>query len=145
MKINQAGIDLIKEFEGCRLEPYADLVGKMTIGYGHVLDAHPAKSFINQEMADSILLEDLERFEEGVSKLVTSEINENQFSALVAFAFNVGLGNLTGSHLLALVNTDNLEQAADQFVRWDHAGGKEVAGLLRRREAERDLFTKEIV
>jgi lysozyme len=144
-KINDAGLNLIKLFESCRLNTYKDIVGINTIGFGHVGDVAFMGNVINQETADNLLFEDLERFESGVNHLVTSEINDNQFSALVSFAYNVGLGNLRSSHLLALVNSDNLEQAAGQFVRWDRAGGIEVSGLLRRREAERDLFIKEIV
>jgi lysozyme len=144
-KINDLGLNLIKSFESCRLNTYKDIVGVNTIGWGHTGDLATPGNVIDQETADNILIEDLERFEHGVTHIITSSINDNQFSALVSFAFNLGLGNLRESHLLLLVNSDNFTQAAEQFVRWSHAGGKEVAGLLRRREAERDLFTKELV
>ena len=139
--INDAGLALIKEFEGCILTAYKDMVGVWTIGYGSTGDHVVEGLTITPEEATALLIKDLSRFESGVEKLVTCEINDNQFSALVCFSFNVGLGNLKSSTLLKLVNAEDFDGAAKQFVRWDKAGGVETAGLTRRRNAESILFT----
>lgn len=141
MKISPEGLALIKQFEGCRLTAYQDIVGRWTIGYG---STDPTYAFegntITQDQASLLLEYDLSRFEVGVDRLVTGSVTEPQFSALVCFSYNVGLGNLGSSTLLKLVNAGRINEAADQFVRWARAGGQIVQGLLRRREAERDLF-----
>lgn len=140
MKINQDGLDLIKSFEGCKLTPYKDIVGVITVGYGHTgpeaVMGHP----ITQEDADRLLQGDLERFEKGVEGLLTRKVSDNQFSALVCFAYNCGLGNLKQSTLLRCINKGNFTDAANEFLRWAKAGGVEVPGLVRRRKAERALF-----
>lgn len=139
MRTNQAGIDLIKSFEGCKLDSYRDIVNILTIGYGHVgPDVHEGME-INQSMADGLLQHDLERFELGVSGMIAG-LNSNQFSALVCFAYNVGLGNLKASTLLKKALVGDMDGAAAEFLKWNHAGGQVVAGLTRRRQAESDLF-----
>jgi lysozyme len=85
-------------------------------------------------------MKDVARFEDGVNKLVTYTINQNQFDALVDFSFNLGLGNLGSSTLLKKLNAGDIKGAAEEFLRWDKAGGKVLAGLTKRRKAERDLF-----
>ncbi len=143
MKINDDGLNLLKSFEGCKLTSYKDIVGILTIGYGHTGSDVKENQTITQSEADEILKSDLERFEKGVldlCKLVT--LNPNQFSALVCFSFNVGLGALKTSTLLKLLNTKEFTKAADEFLKWNKAGGKEVSGLTSRREAERQLFLK---
>lgn len=140
MKINQAGLDLIKSFEGCKLTAYQDIIGVWTIGYGATGPGIGPNVGWSQEEADQRLAADLERFERGVESMLTREISENAFSALVCFAYNVGLHNLETSHLLLKVNDGDMSGAAAQFLRWDRAGGNEVAGLLRRRQAESALF-----
>lgn len=143
MKINEDGLDLIKSFEGCELKAYKDIVGILTIGYGHTGADVKENQTISQAEAEEILKEDLERFEKGVTDLCKLvPLNENQFSALVCFTFNVGLGAFKSSTMLKLLNAKEYAKAADQFPRWNKAGGKEVAGLTRRREAERQLFLK---
>ena len=143
MKINQAGLDLIKSFEGCKLDAYEDIVGVVTIGYGHTGDDIELGDTIAEDEAEELLKEDLERFENGVDGLLTCEATENQFSALVCFSYNVGLNALKGSTLLRKLNAGDVQGAAQDFVRWAKAGGKEVPGLLRRREAEQKLFSGE--
>lgn len=140
MKINSEGLELIKSFEGCRLKAYQDSVGVWTIGYGHTGDIAVAGREIDQSTADALLCEDLDRFETGVSKLLKVKASSNQFSALVSFSFNVGLSNLCNSTLLKLLNSSDISGAAGQFERWNKAGGKVLAGLTRRRLAERRLF-----
>lgn len=137
----EAGLRLIKEFEGLRLAKYLDAVGKWTIGYGHLI--LPNENYdqpISLDVANALLRADLKRTEEGVRNSVTVTINQNQFDALVSFAFNLGVGNLKNSTLLRLLNEGNIFAAADQFLRWNKAGGRELPGLTRRRRAERDLF-----
>jgi lysozyme len=142
MKINQAGLQLIKSFEGCRLEAYNDPLkpGLWTIGFGMTGPGIHQGITITQEEAEEMLLQRLAAFEKGVEAALKVPVTENQFSALVCFAYNVGLGSLKQSLLLNCVNHHNFADAAKQFLRWDHAGGKVVAGLLRRREAEKALF-----
>src|SRR4028119_1870405 len=88
-QINQKGLALIKEFEGCQLEAYLCPAGVWTIGYGHTLSAAPGMS-IDESKAEALLKEDLRKAEEAVDRLVTVPINDNQFSALVSFVFNIG-------------------------------------------------------
>jgi lysozyme len=95
---------------------------------------------INQQTAEDLLRHDLVRFEDGITNLVKKPLNQNQFDALVCFSYNVGLGNLKSSTLLKDINAGLYKPAAEQFVKWDRAGGVEVAGLLRRRTAEQILF-----
>ncbi len=141
MKINQAGLDIIKEFEGLKLKAYKCPADVWTIGYGHTGDEVVEGMEIDEEMAESLLLDDVEEAQEGVSQLVKyPHLNENQFSALVSFAYNVGLENLRISLLLRCLNLGNPKDAAEQFLRWNKAGGKVLAGLTRRRQAERKLF-----
>ena len=140
MKCNEAGVNLIKTFEGCCLVVYRDLVGLNTVGYGHRTQL-PVGTEISQEQADQLLASDLSRFEQAVSSMLRVSVSSNQFSALVCFAYNVGAGNLRHSTLLRLLNQPAaLEGVADQFLRWNRAGGVPVEGLTRRREAERQLF-----
>jgi lysozyme len=143
VNISTAGIALIKQFEGCRLEAYLDSVGVPTIGYGST-EGVTMGDKITQDEADALLLEDLVRFEKCVNEHVDVPITQEQFDSLVCFAFNVGCGALIGSTLLKLLNAGNYNAAAQQFLRWDKAGGKVLAGLTRRRQAESDLFSKGI-
>lgn len=140
MQTNAAGLALIKQFEGLRLNAYQDMVGVWTIGYGHTGPDVTPGLVINQQQAEQLLSSDLTRFETGVSRLVSVALNPNQFSALVSFSYNLGLGSLQSSTLLRLLNMGDYAGAAAQFPRWDRAGGREVAGLLRRRQAEKALF-----
>ena len=135
-------IPLIKEFEGCKLKAYKCPADVWTIGYGHT-DGVKEGDEITQQEADRLLASDVELFTTGVQRLVHSDINRNQLGALVSFSFNVGLGNLRHSTLLRMVNAGDFVGAADQFLRWNKAGGKVLPGLTRRREAERQLFLKE--
>ena len=139
-QINQAGLDLIKSFEGCKLKAYRDQVGVLTIGYGHTGNDVSEDQVIDQDRADQLLLNDLSRFCLGVESSVTVYISDNQFAALVSFSFNLGLGSLRSSTLLKLINEGNLDGAALEFVKWNKAGGVVNPGILRRRQAEQALF-----
>ena len=139
MNISQAGIDLIKRFEGCVLKSYRDIVGIATIGYGCT---HGVKlgMTITQEQAEQLLRVELTIFERGVTNLVTSDITQGMFDALVSFAYNLGLQSLKGSTLLKDLNAGKYSDAQDQFRRWINAGGVPVKGLVARRAAEAELF-----
>ena len=135
-------IPLIKEFEGCKLKAYKCPADVWTIGYGHT-DGVKEGDEITQQEADRLLASDVELFTTGVQRLVHSDINRNQLGALVSFSFNLGLGNLRHSTLLRMVNAGDFLGAANEFARWNKAGGKILSGLVRRREAERQLFLKD--
>lgn len=139
MKINEAGLNLIRDFEGCRLKAYLCPAGVWTIGYGHTQGVKP-DMVISQLQAERFLRQDLKRFEEAVTSLVKVPVTPNQFSALVSFAYNVGTGALYDSTLLRKLNKKDYKGAAAEFLRWNKAGGKVLPGLTRRRIAEKDLF-----
>ncbi len=145
MKTSPTGISLIKHFEGLRLSPYQDVAGVWTVGYGHIRWAkafHEAGETITEDDADHFLAWDLEDAEEEVTALLPSGrfIWQGAFDALVSFTFNLGATALQHSTMLKLIKSGDMKAAADEFLKWDHAGGKEVGGLLKRREAERALF-----
>ena len=142
MQINQAGLDLIKSFEGCKLQSYQDVVGVWTCGWGSTGPDISGPMTWTQAQADARLAHDLQKFENGVNSCVKVELTDNQFAALVCFAYNCGLGNLQSSTLLKCVNASDTAGAAAQFLRWNKAGGNVVPGLTRRRQAESDLFLK---
>ena len=147
MKINQDGLDLIKGFEGVRLAPYKDPVGIPTIGVGATFYQDGRKvAMTDPPMTEAQVTEllkfHLDKFEKGVSGLVKVPLNSNQFSALVSFAFNCGTGSLQSSTLLKKLNALDYIGASNEFLKWDKANKQVLAGLTRRRKAERDLFLK---
>lgn len=139
-RINQRGLDLVKSFEGLSLRAYLDPVGIWTIGYGHTGPEVGPGDVITKAQAEALLRKDLTRFETGVRSLVKVPLNSNQFSALVSFAFNVGTGALAQSTLLVRLNQRDYSGAANEFSRWVYGGGQVLPGLVRRREAEKQLF-----
>lgn len=143
MKTSNAGIALIKRWEGCKLQAYQDSVGIWTIGYGHTASATPNQK-ITQERAEQLLRADLATFEKGVSDACAKiQLAQHQFDALVSFAYNVGLGNLRRSTLLRKLLAGDAPGAADQFPLWNKAGGRVLKGLVNRRAAERAMFLGE--
>ncbi|WP_326902822.1 lysozyme [Kosakonia cowanii] len=144
MRISDKGISLIKQFEGLRLSTYKDAVGVLTIGYGWTqpVDGKPIRigMTIKEETAERLLRTGLVSYESDVSKLVKVKLTQGQFDALVSFTYNLGARALSTSTLLKKLNAGNYRGAADEFPRWNKAGGKALAGLTRRREAERALF-----
>ncbi len=145
MKVNSKGIQLIKTFEGCLLNAYLCPAKVWTIGYGSTqyLDGKPVKQGdkITQQQAEELLIDTVNIFTEGVEKLIKVELNDNQFSALVSFAFNLGIGNLQKSTLLKKVNDNpNNHMIRTEFAKWNKAGGKVLNGLTRRRNAESQLY-----
>jgi lysozyme len=156
MKTSKAGIDLIKHFEGVRLKPYLCPAMLWTVGVGHVL--YPEQHYLSldgrrhlplklehrrsftEDEVNGILRNDLYRFESGVERLCGANLPQHQFDALVSFAFNLGLGTLQRSTLKMKLTRGDINGAADQFLRFNKAGGKILPGLQRRRVAERLLF-----
>lgn len=139
--VNAEGKELIKRFEGLRLKAYKCPAGVWTIGYGHTGDVKPEYEFKDEHQADIVLKHDLERFEECVERLAPG-LNDNQFSALVSFAFNLGETALARSTLLKHARAKRFEQAGAEFLKWHYAAGKVLPGLVKRRAAERALFLK---
>ena len=131
--------ELIKSFEGLELVAYLCPADIWTIGYGHTGNVKEGDSITKAE-AEALLDKDLQTFRNGVKRLVKVPLNENQFGALVSFAYNIGLGSLQSSTLLKMLNAGDYTGAADQFLRWNKSGGKVLTGLVRRREAERAVF-----
>ncbi|WP_154023036.1 lysozyme [Klebsiella oxytoca] len=147
MQTSPEGIALIKGVEGCRLTAYPDPGtggAPWTIGYGWTLpvDGKPVRPgmTIDQATADRLLKAGLVSYESDVLKLVKVKLTQNQFDALVSFAYNVGSRALSTSTLLKKLNAGDNKGAADEFLRWNKSGGKVLNGLTRRREAERALF-----
>ncbi|MCC3473789.1 MULTISPECIES: glycoside hydrolase family protein [unclassified Microcoleus] len=138
-KINQEGLKLVQSFEGLYLEAYRDPVGVWTIGWGATEGVYPGMKITVAE-AEKMLQDELEKFEAAVADAVKVQINDDQFSALVCFSYNLGARSLSDSMLLKLLNEGKFQEAADQFPRWDKAGGQSLLGLSRRRRAERALF-----
>ena len=144
MQTSDKGIALIKQFEGCKLTAYQDSVGVWTIGYGWTqpVDGKPIRAgmTIKQETAERLLKTGLVSYESDVSRLVKVGLTQGQFDALVSFTYNLGARSLSTSTLLRKLNAGDCVGAADEFMRWNKAGGKVLNGLTRRREAERALF-----
>lgn len=137
---SEKGLALTKSFEGLRLEAYRDCAGVWTVGYGHTGRGVVEGMTVNDAEAEMLLLADLEDAVRCVNLRVTAEISQSQFDALVDFCFNAGRGNFSQSTLLRKVNAEDFDGAAAQFGLWVHAGGEVVAGLVRRRKAEAELF-----
>jgi len=145
MKLNKAGKDLIKSFEGCKLVSYQCSAGKWTIGYGNTFfengEAVKPGDRITQKKAEELFEIIAKDFEDRVAKLVKTILTENQFSAIVSIAYNIGTANLQKSTLLKMVNFNpNNPLIRVEFMKWNRAGGKVLAGLTRRREAEAKLY-----
>jgi lysozyme len=138
-KINDAGLKLIKSFEGLKLTAYQDSVGVWTIGYGHTTGVRKGQT-ITAEEAEQFLLEDLTEACTKVEELVKVPVLDNAFAALVSFVFNVGWWNFAKSTLLKKLNAFDYSGAAKEFLRWNKTDGKVLAGLTRRRKAESELF-----
>jgi lysozyme len=145
MKLNKLGIDLMHFFEGCKLEAYQCSAKVWTIGWGNTFyeNGTPVRQGdkITQDRANSLFVFVANKFADEIKKLIKTNLSENQFSALVCFAYNVGTGNLAKSTLLKKVNANpNDPSISNEFLRWNKAGGKELLGLTRRRTAESKLY-----
>lgn len=141
-KIGQAGLALIKQFEGCRLVAYQCSAGVWTIGYGHTVGVHKGMK-ITQAEAEAYLLQDVAKFEKYVNNPsyvpFTDKLNQNQFDALVSFAFNLGQGNVK-----KLCTGRTINQIPSAMQQYCKAAGKTLPGLQRRRKAEAALYNKKV-
>lgn len=147
MRTNAAGIDLIKQFEGCRLKAYPDPATggePYTIGWGLTSAAGIIKVTpglrITQEQADAYLVQSLAKYEQAVSKALKRTPTPNEHGAMVSLCFNIGPGAFAKSSVVRKFNAGDTAGAANSFLLWNKAAGKVMAGLTRRREAEKKLF-----
>lgn len=141
MQTSEKGLALIRQFEGLRLSAYKCPANVATIGYGSTAGVKMGQT-ITREEAELRLRADVQRFADHVAALVTVPLSQNQVDALVSFVYNVGPAAFASSTMLKLINRGLLADAANQFTRWNRGGGEVLAGLTRRRIAERDLFLK---
>ena len=139
--ISADGLEFIKQAEGCRLAAYLDSVGVPTVGYGHTLDVHGGMRITQQE-ADDFLREDLRSVYACIRAYVTVPLSQGQFDALCSFIFNLGCGAFRKSTLLRMLNAGDYEGAEGQFGRWVHAGDSILAGLVKRRAGEAEMFSE---
>ncbi len=139
MHISQEGIDLVKKFEGCKLEAYQCAAGVWTIGYGSTHGVQRGDVW-SQEKAEMMLIDELEEYGNHVEQAVTIPINQCQFDALTSWCFNLGPSNLLSSTMLQVLNKGDYEDVPYQIKRWNKVSGQVNDGLIRRREAEALLF-----
>lgn len=145
MKPSETCYSLIKQFEGLRLNAYLDSVGVPTIGWGSTFyeDGRRVRmgEKITKEQADTLFKKVVDNFAAEADKRILSAVNQNQFDAIVSFTYNVGTGALAKSTLLKKVNANPCDPSIrDEFLKWDKAGGKVLAGLTKRRKQEADLY-----
>ena len=156
MNVSDKLIEMIKHDEGVKTRPYQCPALLWTVGVGHVIDPNHAKvkladrkqllipdgwdRTLSMDEVNDILKKDLARFEAGVMRLCPKTEKQGQFDALVSFSFNVGLGNLQNSSLRMKHNRGEFEAAAEEFLKWNKAGGKVLKGLDKRRRGEKALY-----
>lgn len=145
MKMSKNGIELIKQFEGFRSKPYFDSVKVATVGYGSTfyLDGTPVQitdKEISEADAVALLQKVADSFVEQVMKVVKVPLSQNEVDAIACFTYNVGVKAFTDSTMLKKLNKSDKQGASLEFLKWNKAGGKELKGLTRRREAEQKLF-----
>lgn len=140
MKIGDKGLELIKSFEGCKLEAYMPTAEDVpTIGYGHTRGVAMGDT-CTQDEADEWLRGDLSWVEDCINNSIRVPLTQNEFDALCSLVFNIGCGAFKASTLARMLNDSDYDGAAEQFKRWDKQAGKQLAGLTRRRAAEHELF-----
>lgn len=139
MKISEEGKALIKKFEGCELEAYRCPAGVWSIGFGHTKGVQQGDVW-SQDHAEHMLDVELEEYEGYINDLVSVELEQHQFDALVAWVYNLGAGNLISSTLLVKLNAGEYADVPHEIQRWNKAGGEVLEGLVRRRKAEALLF-----
>lgn len=156
MKVSDKCLEMIKHHEGIRTRPYRCPALLWTVGVGHVIDPRHIgvklderknlpipdgwDRVLTMDEVNTILAQDLVSFERGVLRLCPSGLTQSRFDSLVSFSFNVGLGNLQRSSIRMKHNRGEFEEAAEAFMQWTKAGGKELPGLVKRRKDERNLY-----
>jgi lysozyme len=139
MKASQHCIDMIKHFEGLKLEAYQCVGDVWSVGYGHTKGVIEGDK-ITQDQADQWLLSDLHMVETHMQRMIKVTLNQHQWDALVSWCFNLGCGSLRRSTMLLVINANDLEGVTKELIRWNKANGKVSKGLERRRKAEAHLF-----
>lgn len=145
-KLSQKGLEVIKQFEGLSLKPYVCAGGINTIGYGNTYYTNGKKVSlqdkpITKEQAEELLKHSLSTYEKAVDSFCRDDISQNQFDALVSFAYNLGTGALQKSTLIKKVNANPQDPTIKaEFLKWNKASGRVLAGLTRRRQAEANLY-----
>jgi lysozyme len=142
MKTSQAGLNLIKQFEGFRSESYLCPANVWTVGFGTTKNVKPGM-IITESQGEQLLQEDVKTFEITINNSVTVPLKQNQFDALVSFVYNVGPGNFKSSTLLKKLNAGEYSAVPNELLKWNKGGGKVLPGLTKRREAEGNLWSKE--
>ena len=145
MKISSKGLELIKEFEGFSANAYLCPAKIPTIGYGNTFWEDGRKVKLGEQISKTNALELLELvankdFADKIFPLIKVKVSQNQFDAMVSLAYNIGVGNFSKSTLLKKVNSGDFDGASNEFLKWNKSSGKELLGLTRRREREKDLF-----
>ena len=145
MKISNAGIELIKRFEGVRNRPYRDCVGLWTVGVGHLIGdgkllPESWNRVFTKEEIDGLLIQDLSRFERGIALQLPVPLRQCEYDALCSFSFNLGLGTLQRSTIRQALLRNDKSMAAEKILKYCYAGGKVVKGLQLRRQAEYKMF-----
>lgn len=143
--ISPAGVQLIAEFEGCRLDAYRDAVGVLTIGYGHTENVRIGDHLASERAARKLLERDLDRKYAPYVAQLGLPLNQNQFDALTSFVFNVGPGGIApNTGVGRALRAHDWQAAADHLLEWDHGNGRVLPGLVTRRRAERELFLRPV-
>lgn len=143
-QINAAGLAIIERFEGFSATPYLCPAGMWTIGYGSTRGVTKTAPPITIAEGEALLKRDIARAEAAVLRYIGVDLTDDEFSALVSFTFNLGAGALQRSGLRQKLNRSEYEEAADEFDKWVRAGGRKLAGLVARRQAEKELFLTEL-
>lgn len=148
MKLSKEGFKLLIKLEGLKLSPYLDSAGIPTIGIGNTFYEDGKKVTMKDKpitllRAVRLAKKVLEKFEKSVNTEVNVTISQNRFDSLVCFCYNVGIHAFSRSSVLRLLNENKIKEAANSFLLWNKAGGKESKGLTNRRKIERELFLKE--
>ena len=144
MNVSQNCVELIKYFEGFEDTAYLCPANVWTIGYGRTRNVKEGDK-ITEVQAERDLLEELEEFKHQVLDSVKVELKQNELDALTSWTYNLGVGNLKSSTLLKKLNAGNKDEVPAEIVRWNKANGKVLAGLTKRREAEAELWAKEVI
>ena len=142
MKISENGKNLIKNFEGLKLNSYKCSSGVLTIGYGHTGSDVKENMIISKEEAEKLFDSDIVIHSNNVSKLVRVKLTQNQFDALVSFEYNIGYGNFSKSTLLKKLNLQDYKGASNEFDKWVYSKKKKLNGLVKRRNKEKELFLR---
>ena len=139
MKISEDGLELIRNFEGCKTDAYQDSVGVWTIGYGHTKGVEEGQT-CSFEDAEIMLSQEIEEYEGYINDMVKVDLQQHEFDSLVAWVYNLGPTNLGESTMLKVLNGGQFDRVPDEMKRWNRAGGLVLAGLVRRRQAESLMF-----